>query len=332
MRIAVIAALLSGCVLDRDVGHNAEPDPDSGSPPAAFTVLTRGPRYAFEVVGDAETLYWNTCDQGANRSTLRRISKAGGDEVELALLGKRIYRIAAGAEHIYLAVYGVSTWDGSVQRVAKGGGPPEVLIDGLWNTYAIDVDDTHVYFGHQVEDHQEIWRVPVGGGAPDRIVLAVENPWDLAVDDEFVYYAEMNAGRIMRVAKGGGEPVELAGGWVGTVRLVVDDADVIFTACLTGECDSQELYAVPKQGGDVRLLATVPRADGIALAGPNIVVGKPVDGTVVAVPRAGGEPWELVSGRPAPYGVTADADGGRVFWVDYESGDVGRVLVGEGDE
>ncbi len=327
-------SLVAGCFADEDVGHNDGGDPDAATPaPDAaaedFEILVRGPKFAHDVVSDADNLYWVTVNQSVERSSIRRIAKTGGLDEELWLVGKRIYQIAADDTHIYAAVYGVNpVGPGDVARVPKAGGDAEILVAGVDWTHDVAVDDSFVYYSHFDGDSaQEISRAPKAGGTPELLVADIEGGADLAVDAAFLYYTEGNLGRVMRVAKAGGVPDELAGGWVGTNHLVLDGDHLYFTACPTGDCPMVEHYRMTADGADLTLLATLPGHGDIAIGGGYYVVASRSSGSVYAVPLEGGAPATLVSGLPGPMASAIDADGEWAYWVDFDSGDVGRVGV-----
>lgn len=321
-----ICLLITGCVLDREVGHNE--NGTSGDPADRYSIVAEGPPFGMDLASDDESLFWVACNQEANRSTIHRVSKDGGEALELARLGKRVYRIRTDETHVYMAVYGVNpVGTGEISRVAKDGGPVEVLVPDLASPWAIAVDEAYTYYTHQGEQAQTISRVPKAGGEAEVILTEVANPWQLAVDESYLYYAEQNAGRVMRVEKDGGEPVELAGGFTATVQVAVEDGRVYFTACERSDCEPLDAYAVPKEGGDSTLLASLHGLEvgSLALAGGDLFFTGGMAGTVLAVPAGAGSPETLASDLPRPTGVTADQDGGRVFWVDFDSGEVGRV-------
>ncbi len=327
--------LLSSCIIQKEVGHNdATDDVDASDPDGpTYTLLTQGPPGAFDVVSDADHVYWVACNQEANRSSVRRIAKAGGTDTELWLVGKRIYRLAIDATHVYAAVYGVNpVGTGDIARIPVSGGDPEILASDLQYPYAIAVDQQHVYFTHQGDGNfQSISRVAKTGGAVETVLSPVDNAWDLATDEQYLYYSEMNAGRMMRVAKDGGTPQQLAGGWVGTGTLTLAADRLYFTACTTGDCPQMELRSVPTSGGDSALLAVLAaQTDGrFAVGGDSVFVASMRSGSVLGVPTSGGAATVLVDGRPGPMAMTADADGSRAFWVDFSSGDVGRIDLAE---
>ena len=341
MRPSLLLALtlVSGCFVDEDVGHNDGGDPDAAAPgsdatPEDFEILVRGPKFAHDVVSDADNLYWVTVNQSVERSSIRRVAKTGGLDEELWLVGKRIYQITADDTHVYAAVYGVNpVGPGDVARVPKTGGAPEILVAGVDWTHDVAVDEAFVYYSHfDGSSAQEISRAPKTGGAPELLVGGVEGGADLAVDAAFLYYTEGNEGRVMRVAKAGGGPEELAGGWVGSKHLVLDGGHLYFTACSTGDCPMVEHYRMAVDGADLTLLATLPGQGDIAIGGGYYLVASRAGGSVYALPLAGGAPATLVSGRPGPMASAIDADGAWAYWVDFDNGDVGRVGVVPAEE
>ena len=74
------------------------------------------------------------------------------------------------------------------------------------------------------------------------------------------------------------------------------------------------------------MLATLPGGYGeIAVAAGYVFLAGGFSGTVVGLPLGGGSPLTILSDRLRPMGVTSDDDAQRVFWVDFDNGDVGRI-------
>jgi hypothetical protein len=93
-----------------------------------------------------------------------------------------------------------------------------------------------------------------------------------------------------------------------------------------------EHYRVTTGGADLTLLASLPGHGDIAVGGGTYVVASRVTGSLYAAPLVGGAPATLVSGRPGPFASAIDADGEFAYWVDFDSGDVGRVGVAPAEE
>jgi hypothetical protein len=57
-----------------------------------------------------------------------------------------------------------------------------------------------------------VWRAPLVGGGPEPLVWDTAGAFGLVVDDTYVYYAQVSAGRVMRLPLAGGAPTTLAMG------------------------------------------------------------------------------------------------------------------------
>lgn len=322
--VAGLCLLLLGCIVDREIGQNGGQNGDGGDDATArYSILAEGPPYAFDVVADVDAVYWVVSDQGPRRSSVHRVSKAGGAADELARFGKSVNQLAVDETHVYLPIYGPY---GEISRLPKAGGPMEVLVSDLNAPYRIALDDDYAYYSEVGTEVPSIARVPKAGGTPEPL-LTNDSLADLAVDDTYLYYAA--AGRVMRVQKGGGTPEELAGGFLSTSHIAVDAATVYFTACTDVNCDRLWVHAVDKHGGMPRLLAILDGGgvQDMTLAAGYLFLAGGRAGTVIAIPPSRGVPQTLVTDRPHPMGVAADDDASRVYWVDFASGEVGRTDV-----
>ncbi|HTL36579.1 MAG TPA: hypothetical protein VL326_25775 [Kofleriaceae bacterium] len=69
-----------------------------------------------------------------------------------------------------------------------------------------------------------VFAAPVTGGAPRLVAEILDQPtlhYSIAVDADFVYWTEFAPGRVMRVARGGGEPEVVADGQGGPTNIVL---------------------------------------------------------------------------------------------------------------
>lgn len=320
-----LCLLLAGCILDRDIGRNDGAEDSSD----AFTILVQGEKCAIDLVSDEESLYWLTSGI-VDRSVLYRVSKDGGTADELARFGKIAHSLRLDGEFVYATIFRPSAPEGAgeIARVAKQGGPVEVIADGLGSAFLVAVDDTHVYFAFlEGTDRHAIARVPKTGGMPEILVHDADPVTQLAVDETHLYYTQGDAGLVMRVEKAGGIPEQLAAGLPGAGHLVLDDANLYFTACRADGCGSySEVNAIAKDTGALSVLATLDWGTAeISVAAGYVFLAGAFSGTVVAVSTAGGPPQTILLDRPRPMAVTSDDDAQRVFWVDFDNGDVGRI-------
>lgn len=325
-RLTPLCLLLAGCILDRDIGRNDGPeDPSEG-----FTILVQGEKGAIDLVSDEESLYWLTTNGTVDRSVLYRVSKDGGTADELARFGKIAHSLRLDDEFVYATIFRPSSpeGEGEIARVAKRGGPVELIADALGSAFLVAVDETHAYFAFlEGTDRHAIARVPKGGGAPEVLVHDADPLTQLAVDQTHLYYTQADAGLVMRVAKAGGTPEQLAADLPGVGHLVLDDANLYFTSCRADGCGNySQVNTISKDAGTHTVLAALGWGNGeISVAAGYVFVAGAFSGTVVAVPTAGGSPETILLDRPRPMAVTSDADAQRVFWVDFDNGDVGRI-------
>jgi sugar lactone lactonase YvrE len=311
---------------------------------ASTTILAATGKYGLTDIAIDEThVYWLESGMATPDYDARvmRVAKTGGAAEVLATMTPRAYHFTLDATHVYVAANNspggaVTEGVGAIVRVPKAGGAAETVLGGVSGPYAMAVDDDRVYFTTGYAYYGLVVSVPKAGGDARTLVDQVDNPWDVAVDATHVYYSEMNEGRIMRVAKTGGAPQELASGWVGTGNLGLDDATVYFVACPTGFCEAQELHAVPKAGGDARLVASRSSAAGDGdvvarsrlywsgrAAGPD----EELLGQILALPKAGGDAPLLAGGMQMPAAIAVEPDESAAYWVDVISGEVGVVRM-----
>lgn len=94
-------------------------------------------------------------------------------------------------------VFWAETGRRRVVRVAKGGGPITVLVDGVDQPRRVALDATHVWFTTRTT----VSRVPRSGGEIEDFVRAIAEPTGIAVDATHVYWAATGSGEIGRIRK-----------------------------------------------------------------------------------------------------------------------------------
>jgi hypothetical protein len=312
-------------------------------------ILATGPRGVCDIAIDADNVYWLPTGMAVPTdypAAVMSVPKVGGTAVTLFSTTSRIYHFALDETHIYLAHHdyanqivvpatsGTSGPD-AILRVPKSGGAAETVADGLHWALAVTVDDTFAYFTDDSEVQPNtavIRRVPKAGGAATTLIDGLQGAFSLGVDETWLYYAEGNAFRVMKMAKAGGSPVELATGPWGTSTLALDASSAYFGAC-QGGCSQQSVLTVPKCGGETVSLLTRDTNGGdnaIAVGRDHLFWAgrQPPDGNsagaLVMVPRVGGSAVELLSG-PDILALTVESDESAVYWVDFDTGEVGRT-------
>lgn len=135
--------------------------------------------------------------------------------------------------------------------------------------------------------------------APIRIAVDQRGPQYLAVDQEHAYWLAGNS--VMKVAKDGGEPVELARVRAGGFLLLLDDANVYVHTPKGG-------LRVPKAGGTPEQLPDGVQPGAIDATNYYWIVPGTESGTIELAPRAGGASRTLAT-VPHLRAVTADSSG-----------------------
>ena len=106
--------------------------------------------------------------------------------------------------------------------VRVDAGTPTTLATSA-STYAIAVDDTHVYWTDLVA--RTVMKVPREGGTPVTLASDQERAFVLAVDATHAYWtvdAQPGPGTVMKVPLAGGTPVTVASGQMGPTGIAVD--------------------------------------------------------------------------------------------------------------
>jgi len=201
-----------------------------------------------------------------------------------------------------------------VYRVAKTGGPPQLL--ALFPCCVVTqmvVDADHVYVaarpdGDAIHTPNDRWiynihAIAKSGGAVVTLAEGVWLPKQLAVDDRFVYWTSYGTvikdpqfasdGKVERVDKDGTGRVTLASGLSGPTSVAVDDAFVYFTENGLGAGNkSRGARRVSKEGGSVQRLYNVP-VDVVAVNGDDLylLVGNTDTGktTITQTAKNGGQ-------------------------------------------
>ncbi len=212
----------------------------------------------------------------------------------------------------------------------KVGGPVTPLPSDLWtfgNRIAID-RDAFYYRCARLGCGSALLRQPRSGGPPTAIADAHPVPHDVIVDDTSLYWiseAEQFLGgtKIMKVAKTGGAPVELA--------RVEDRAQLaapyvppwtvaggfVYLA-LDGLSDQDRIVRVPVDGGAAETVVE-DEVSGRLLVADQFLVYPTVDG-IRRVSLAGDHPGEPETWAPVVGYASGEAvAGGRLYWVDGDS-------------
>jgi hypothetical protein len=213
---------------------------------------------------------------------------------------------------------------------------------------------------------------PAGPQRPELVASSNGTPFGVAADGDLVYWTSSNAGadgKVLKIARGGEEPIELAGALVNPFGIAVAGATVVWTE-LGAAADDGAVWAIPAAGGAPSAVAAAQaaprtilsdgdtvvwmdaekrvlrsallegepevlegaRAAAIALSDEHIYWTDPDAGTIMRAPKLLGEPEEVASGQPRPRGVAVSA--GHIWWTvlgaEPTSGDEGDEEEDEG--
>lgn len=197
-----------------------------------------------ELIVDGDYVYFTS--QWGN--LVLRVPKAGGMVTMIAEAPAPLC-LASDATHIYFVTFSTDPDSGTLQRVAKAGGPPEVLLRGHPGMDQLVVDEQAVYF----RSNLGLWKIGKSGGQAEQLLQNGEhkNLGRLVGDAAYLYffYESKTQGRyeVARLPKAGGSPQVIGPIAVSTGRLALSDSHVYFfrEASLTENL----LVKVPKAGG-----------------------------------------------------------------------------------
>jgi hypothetical protein len=213
-------------------------------------------------------------DIGAGGDIIAGPSAPGGQARLLASIVRPLSQsIGLDCDHVY---YG----DGAVESLPLAGGTPSSLVPGSSGIAA--VDDINVYFYQVPPTGGALASVPKSGGDVTILVPSFDGGFDSQTQPHFFQYFAQDADALywmaergpqsgpvldlLRVPKSGGVPEVLVAN-VGPSRLlVVDDAHVYWNYSPGDGSSPGAIVRVPKTGGSVETVVTVPNAAGGASA------------------------------------------------------------------
>jgi hypothetical protein len=294
----------------------------------APVVIASGLDWPTDVVLDATHAYVIT---SGNEGKVLSIPLDGGDPVKLA---DQVWpmAIAIDATDVYWT-------NGQIYKLPLTGGTPTALIpndvftSNTFDPHALAVDDHDVYWVQPgADDLAAVMKVSKDGGTP--VTLATipgSDPDAIAIDDHTVYWAngsDSMGRRVMKVSKDGGDPITLATGAGSTFGFGIDATSAYWTTFV--DASTSAVMKAPLAGGAATMLASGTAqpmdlaVDGVSVYWTNASTsqtfsGTPgTDGTVMAVPRAGGETITIGPDQEEPGGIAAN--GTTVCWTNTGMG------------
>ncbi len=207
-------------------------------------------------------------------------SEAGNAVLSLPIAGGRPQvlaqvtaptQLAVDKTHVYFVTFARNEPGGSVSRVARQGGPAEVLSSGHLGLDNIALDESDVYF----RSNSGLFRLPKSGGNPQSLWTRkpTQNALRLALDATHVYFLLESPGSgkysLARLSKAGGLPESIGPVVNANARLALSDTHVYFfrQASLT-----QDLLAkVAKSGGEPETVDGAGHSTGyLSVAGGDV--------------------------------------------------------------
>lgn len=265
-----------------------------------------------DLVVDDTSVYWVNSLSSPNIYSIRKVPLSGGPAVTMVSSFKQIVGLTVDPDHIYWEEEGmgpITLPDGpegsTVSRIAKGGGTPQLLVNGALNGLITPPLDPNALPGS--------W-FPRGGIA----VLGGE-----------LFFSDTNFNgryRLFKVPVTGGSLVELTAETTSDSsnyirRLAAADSSVVWL-------DSNGVKILPATGGVPQTLSTISLQPlDLLLAGGRVYwteTSGPVHGetgTLKTVPMAGGTVETLVQGGDAPRRLAASEN--QLYWS--EGGPIGQI-------
>jgi hypothetical protein len=298
----------------------------------AEPVLISEGDYAVDVIVDDEFVYW--VDRGSIEclvadGALRRRRKDRSEPTEELAGGlHHPHKLVADDTYVYWLDYGCApNRDGTVKRIAKSGGTPEVLASGQITPIDLDVDQQHVYWTEGVTNYKgTLKRVVKTGGTVEALASQQDGPGAVVLYNGYVYWPTMDD-EIWRIKTSGGSR-EWVTGWafMRVWYLAVDDKQVYWIRCTeTGPCPTTSIYSAELDSGELHQVAeeTPSQYFGALVGDGDFLYAGELNGTIVRIPKLGGSPVTVVRAEGTAKGIALDSE--FVYWVSHTPGVVAKI-------
>ena len=261
--------------------------------------------YVVRIEQDATHVYW--IDDGGY---LMRAPRLGGDVEELALLEEWIFMsMAVDDTNVYIGVLPSEAFfeprPGSILSIPKSGGALRVHVSGVQTPFALEADNTHIYWADvgtfdiqegSIAPNGKVERALKDGSGRQVLADNLSAPADVLLDGDNVWYGETGLADgdttvgLYRVPKNGGAVTTVNTSVASATLSNAGDSIVVYGGNAAAD---NALFAIAKNGGAVRLLV-----DDDAILGEQKVAGDRAyyvtdgeDGSSLwSVPLAGGAP------------------------------------------
>ncbi len=153
-------------------------------------ILLTGQFGVDQIVVDDHNVYFRS------NSGIWRVGKSGGAAQCLlpATLDLNVHRLVGDSSHLYYFSKIASSGKYRLSRLAKTGGPPEVIAPSADSSGRLALTDTHVYFFRQVSLYDNaLAKVLKGGGTPELVDGSGYDTGYLAVFGDNVYFTDVNS-------------------------------------------------------------------------------------------------------------------------------------------
>lgn len=335
-----LLVLLAGCSLyeGQDPPPSPPPLPPDGGPlppppppDRPYDTLAVGPHDAMGIAVQGDYVYWLVNHQSSTGSAIFRVPKAGGARELVAKLDGIAYQFAVDDSYVYAPLYVQQDPGGALVRAPNdGSGAVETIDDGMRYLAFVAVDETYVYtaplVGEMPVDYQ-LWRYPKAGGAHRVLVDGLDGPDKIAFDATSLYITCSGDARLVKAPRTGGAATEPLSG-ISAARLVGDADNLYFVSGAIQTCATAQISEWSRTGTMVTDLGPSPDcASDLAVSSP-WVYSVESTGTIASYQTVGAVVrTELLTDLPSPSAIAVDPDGTRIYWVDFQTGEVDAYTV-----
>jgi hypothetical protein len=292
-------------------------------------MLATGQQAPTALTIDATNLYWinfGSDDVYSTSGSIMRLPLRGGTPVTVASQQRSPRSLIVAGSTLYWT-NGGTDGDGtgsSVMKVDISGGSATMIVDATQGSPAgIAATSTSLYWAtYSSSMGGRILMTPLAGGGLTEILPGIFG--DILIDGPYLFAASNGTpGDLIKVELTGASPATLAMNQESPHALAIDDTSIYWTTQGLGS-GMGTVLKMPKNGGVLSALATgQDEPHGLAVDASGVYwTTSYVNGTIMALPHAGGPPRIIASGA-TPWGLALDA--GAIYWVDAGDGTVMKL-------